>query len=52
MPKEKEYKHLDKYLKNKGLQTKVKTKKKEVSLTPDDIQKLTIQMLKDFGYVE
>ena len=47
-----ETKNLDKYLKDKGIQIKIKDKKKEKDLTSDDIQKLMVQMLKDFGYLE
>lgn len=49
------YEHLEKYLKEKekeGLVRKTKEKKKESSLTKADIDKLVLQMLKDFEYIE
>lgn len=46
------YEKLEQYLDEKGIQIKIKDKKNEKDLTPDDIQKLMVQMLKDFGYLE
>ena len=48
-----DYKNLDKYLEKKGKQPKVKIEKaKEKDLDDAKIKELTIQMLKDFGYIE
>ena len=46
------YEKLKQYLDKKGIQIKIKDKKKEKDVTPADIQKLMVQMLKDFGYLE
>ena len=47
-----ETKNLDKYLKKKGIKIKVKNKKKETNLKAGELEALTKQMLKDFGYLE
>ena len=47
------YKNLDKFLEKKGKKIeKDKVKKNKSKLKQEDIDKLLLQMLEDFGYIE
>jgi hypothetical protein len=47
------YKNLDKFLEKKGKKVKIeKVKKDKTKLKDKDIDKLLLQMLEDFGYIE
>jgi ribosomal protein L12E/L44/L45/RPP1/RPP2 len=47
------YKNLDKFLEKKGKKVKTeRVKKDKTKLKDKDIEKLVLQMLEDFGYIE
>jgi len=46
------YKNLDKYLEKKSKKIKDKVKQDKTKLKDKDIEKLVLQMLEDFGYIE
>ena len=47
------YKNLDKYLEKKGKKPIVKKiKEDKIKLKDNDINKLVLKMLEDFGYIE